>query len=109
MFSIYHIILVFLAKNSRMSNIIVFVVLADVFCFVFSGVYEHTSPQGDFMDVINYQIINAKAQTHAGIYAIQYISGAPFSSAITRLIVRSKSQPLSLKCLVMCKIYALDV
>ncbi|KTF82928.1 hypothetical protein cypCar_00023430 [Cyprinus carpio] len=54
-----------------------------------NGVYEHTSPQGDFMDVINYQIINAKAQTHAGIYAIQYISGAPFSSAITRLIVRS--------------------
>ncbi|XP_042579419.1 tyrosine-protein kinase receptor Tie-2-like [Cyprinus carpio] len=74
-----------------------------------NGVYEHTSPQGDFMDVINYQIINAKAQTHAGIYAIQYISGAPFSSAITRLIVRSKSQPLSLKCLVMCKIYALDI
>uniref|UniRef100_A0A8C2C8B4 TEK tyrosine kinase, endothelial n=1 Tax=Cyprinus carpio TaxID=7962 RepID=A0A8C2C8B4_CYPCA len=54
-----------------------------------NGVYEHTSPQGDFMDVINYQIINAKAQTHAGIYEIQYISGAPFSSAITRLIVRS--------------------
>ncbi|KAK2910774.1 hypothetical protein Q8A67_002907 [Cirrhinus molitorella] len=55
-----------------------------------NGIYEHTSPKEDNMDyVINYPIINAKAQSHAGIYAIRYISGAPFSSAITRLIVRS--------------------
>ncbi|XP_043094566.1 tyrosine-protein kinase receptor Tie-2 [Puntigrus tetrazona] len=54
-----------------------------------NGNFVHSSPQGDIMDVVNYTIINAKAQSHAGIYAIRYISGAPFSSAITRLIVRS--------------------
>uniref|UniRef100_A0A672RK19 receptor protein-tyrosine kinase n=1 Tax=Sinocyclocheilus grahami TaxID=75366 RepID=A0A672RK19_SINGR len=47
------------------------------------------SPKEDITDVINYTIINAKAQSHAGIYVIRYISGAPFSSAITRLIIRS--------------------
>uniref|UniRef100_A0A8C2BVM0 receptor protein-tyrosine kinase n=1 Tax=Cyprinus carpio TaxID=7962 RepID=A0A8C2BVM0_CYPCA len=50
--------------------------------------FEHSSPKED-MNVINYTIINAKAQSHAGVYAIRYISEAPFSSAITRLIVRS--------------------
>ncbi|XP_016339988.1 tyrosine-protein kinase receptor Tie-2-like [Sinocyclocheilus anshuiensis] len=54
-----------------------------------NGNFEHSSPKEDIMDVINYPIINAKAQSHAGIYAIRYISEAPFSSAITRLIVRS--------------------
>uniref|UniRef100_A0A672JTY1 receptor protein-tyrosine kinase n=1 Tax=Sinocyclocheilus grahami TaxID=75366 RepID=A0A672JTY1_SINGR len=54
-----------------------------------NGNFENTSPKEDIMDVINYPIINAKAQSHAGIYAIRYISEAPFSSAITRLIVRS--------------------
>ncbi|XP_073706858.1 angiopoietin-1 receptor-like [Garra rufa] len=53
-----------------------------------NGHFEHTSPKED-KDVINYTIINAKAKSHAGIYAIRYISGAPFSSAITRLIIRS--------------------
>ncbi|XP_016300379.1 tyrosine-protein kinase receptor Tie-2-like [Sinocyclocheilus anshuiensis] len=54
-----------------------------------NGNFENASPKEDNMDVINYPIIDAKAQIHAGIYAIRYISGAPFSSAITRLIVRS--------------------
>ncbi|KTF89915.1 hypothetical protein cypCar_00028747 [Cyprinus carpio] len=53
-----------------------------------NGDFEHSSPKED-MNVINYTIINAKAQSHAGVYAIRYISEAPFSSAITRLIVRS--------------------
>lgn len=52
------------------------------------GNYQHTSPKEDNMDMVNYLISNAKAQ-NSGIYAIRYISGAPFSSAITRLIVRS--------------------
>ncbi|XP_051523231.1 tyrosine-protein kinase receptor Tie-2 [Myxocyprinus asiaticus] len=54
-----------------------------------NGKFEHSSPKEDIMDVIHYPITNATAHIHAGIYTIIYISGAPFSSAITRLIVRS--------------------
>ncbi|XP_050965741.1 tyrosine-protein kinase receptor Tie-2 [Labeo rohita] len=54
-----------------------------------NGNFEHSLPKEENKDVINYSIINAKAESHAGIYAIRYISGAPFSSAITRLIVRN--------------------
>uniref|UniRef100_A0A8C1VHX5 receptor protein-tyrosine kinase n=1 Tax=Cyprinus carpio TaxID=7962 RepID=A0A8C1VHX5_CYPCA len=68
-------------KNSNRSKIYTYKMLHE-------GDFEHSSPKED-MNVINYTIINAKAQSHAGVYAIRYISEAPFSSAITRLIVRS--------------------
>ncbi|XP_067295907.1 angiopoietin-1 receptor [Pseudorasbora parva] len=54
-----------------------------------NGFFEHTLPKEDIMDIIHYPITNAKAQSHAGLYSVRYISGAQFSSAITRLIVRS--------------------
>ncbi|XP_056600994.1 tyrosine-protein kinase receptor Tie-2 isoform X2 [Triplophysa dalaica] len=54
-----------------------------------NGNFEHSSPKGDITDMVHYSITNAQAEMHAGIYSIRYISGTPFSSAITRLIVRS--------------------
>ncbi|XP_077091618.1 angiopoietin-1 receptor [Siphateles boraxobius] len=54
-----------------------------------NGHFEHSSPKEDIMDIINFPITNAKAESHAGLYSIRYISKAPFSAAITRLIVRS--------------------
>nr|AAI63579.1 Endothelium-specific receptor tyrosine kinase 2 [Danio rerio] len=54
-----------------------------------NGHFEHSSPKEDISDIIHYPVTNAKAESHAGIYAIRYISAAPSSAAITRLIVRS--------------------
>lgn len=75
---------------------ILFAVLAVFFFFLslfllFSGCFVHTVPKDEIKEKMHYPITNAEAQSHAGLYAIRYISGATFSSAITRLIVRSKS------------------
>ncbi|KAK9975468.1 hypothetical protein ABG768_023507 [Culter alburnus] len=54
-----------------------------------NGDFLHSLPKEEIMETMHYPITNAEAQSHAGFYGIRYISGAPFSSAITRLIVRS--------------------
>ncbi|XP_039517515.1 tyrosine-protein kinase receptor Tie-2 [Pimephales promelas] len=53
-----------------------------------NGNFEHSSPKEDITDIYHLPITNTKA-SHAGLYSIHYISRALFSSAITRLIVRS--------------------
>lgn len=57
--------------------------------FSLTGSFIHSVPRHEVPDILEVQVPHAQPQD-AGVYSARYIGGNLFTSAFTRLIVRSK-------------------